>query len=122
MSKVKYYMYMYLHVNMSIVNRQRWKLRRFASWNEGGLTGKGKELVDEMKRRRIDIMGTQETKCRGNSARILVDGYNVIYSGEINKRNGVGVIVAEKWAKGVVSMDRVSDRLMAVKLVMVKSW
>ena len=42
----------------------------------------------------------------------------MIYSGEVNKRNGVGVIVAEKWTKGVVSMDRVSDRLMAVKLVM----
>ena len=51
-------------------------------------------------------------------ARILDDGYKVIYSGEVNKRNGVGVIVADKWTKGVVSMDRVSDRLMTVKLVM----
>ena len=71
-----------------------------------------------MKRRRIDIMGIQETKWGGNSARILGDRYKVIYSGEVNKRNGVGVIVAEKWTKGVVSMDRVSDRLISVKLVM----
>ena len=35
----------------------------------GSLTGKGKKLVDEMKRRRIGIMGTQETKWGGNSAR-----------------------------------------------------
>ena len=51
--------------------RQRRELRRFASWNVGSLTGKGKgkELVDEMKRRRrIDIMRIQETKWRGNLA------------------------------------------------------
>ena len=29
----------------------------------------------------------------------------MIYSGEVNKRNGVGVIVAEKWTKRVVSME-----------------
>ena len=41
-------------------------------------------------------------------ARILGDRYKVIYSGVVNKRNGVGVIMAEKWTKGVVSsMDRV---------------
>ena len=91
-------------------------MRCFASWNVGSLTGKGKELVDEMKRRRIDIMGIQETKWGGNSARVLGDGYKVIYSGEVNKRNGVGVVVAEEWTKGVVSVDRVSDRLLAVKL------
>ena len=68
-----------------------------------------------MKRRRIDIMGIQETKWGGNWSRILGDGYKVIYSREVNKRNGVGVIMAEKWTKGgVASMDR----LMAVKLVM----
>ena len=98
--------------------RQRLEMRRFASRNVGSLTGKGKELVDEMKRRRIDIMGIQETKWGGNSARVLGDGYKVIYSGEVNKRNGVGVVVAEEWTKGVVSVDRVSDRLLAVKLVM----
>ena len=49
--------------------RQRLEMRRFASWNVGNLTGKGKELVDEMKRRRIDIMGIQEIKWGGNSAR-----------------------------------------------------
>ena len=99
--------------------RQRLEMRRFASWNVGSLTGKGKgRLVDEMKRRRIDIMGIQETNWGGNSARVLGDGYKVIYSGEVNKRNGVGVIVAEEWTKGVVSVDRVSDRLLVVKLVM----
>ena len=82
--------------------RQRLEMRRFASWNVGSLTGKGEELVDERKRRRIDIMGIQETKWGGNSARVLGDGYKAIYSGEVNKRNGVGVVVAEEWTKGVV--------------------
>ena len=41
----------------------------------------------------------------------------MICSEEVNKRNEVGVIVAEKWTKGAVSVDKVSDRLMAVKLV-----
>ena len=52
------------------------------------LTGNGNELVDEMKRRRIDIMRIQETNWGGNSARIRIqgDGYKVIYSGEVNKR------------------------------------
>ena len=47
-------------------------------------------------------------------------GTKRIYSGEVNKRNGVGVVVVEEWTKGVVSVDRVSDRLLAVKLVMVE--
>ena len=58
------------------------------------------------------------TKWGGNSAKVLGDGYKVIYSGEVNRRNGVGVVEAEEWTKGVVSVDRVSDRLLAVKLVM----
>ena len=44
----------------------------------------------------------------------------MIYSGEVNKRNRVGVVMAEEWTKGVISVDRVSDRLLVLKLVMSK--
>ena len=77
-------------------NRKGMEKRRFATWNVGSMTGRGRELVEEMGRRNIDVMCVQETKWRGNAARELGEGYKIIHSGESNKRNGVGIILSRK--------------------------
>ena len=56
---------------------ERW---RFATWNVGSMTGRGRELAEEMGRRSIDVMCVQETKCR--AAKELGGGYKIFYSDE----------------------------------------
>ena len=58
--------------------RQRRKLRRFASWNVGSLTGKEKELVDEMKWRRIDNGDTGDKVGRELSKDTRIPGRSIL--------------------------------------------
>ena len=89
---------------------------RFATWNVGSMTGRGRELVEEMGRRNVDVMCVQETKWKDNAVRELGEGYKIIYCVESNKRNGVGIILSRKWKDNVVDVKRVSDRLMSIKV------
>ena len=99
-----------------LVKQEKEKMR-IASWNVGSLTGKGRELVDVMQRRKIMILCIQETKWKGKSARGLGQGYKVYYAGENTRRNGVGIILHPDLLESVTEVQRVSDRLMCLKLV-----
>ncbi|GFS06054.1 retrovirus-related Pol polyprotein LINE-1 [Elysia marginata] len=90
---------------------------RVGTWNVGTMTGKGRELVEVCKRRSLDILCVQETKCGGNSSRQLGHRYRIIYSGESNNRNGVGIILSPHLSEQVVQVDRQSDKLMKVKMI-----
>ena len=55
---------------------------RFGSWNIGSLTGRLVELVEVMRRRKINIMCLQETKWVGQKAKEVAPwGYKLWYSG-----------------------------------------
>ncbi|KAK6749144.1 hypothetical protein RB195_001632 [Necator americanus] len=58
---------------------------------------------------------TKETHWKGSKSRELGDGYKLIYHGTSN-RNGVGIILNESFRNSVTAVDRLSDRLMAVKV------
>ena len=90
---------------------------RVGTLNVGSMTGKGREVVDLMSRRRIDILCVQETRWKGAKSRNLGGGFKLFYYGEDSKRNGIGVIIKEEYAKCVVEVKRVSDRIMMVNLV-----
>ncbi|VFQ89320.1 unnamed protein product [Cuscuta campestris] len=90
---------------------------RFGSWNIGTLTGKFIELVQVLKRRRIQVACVQETRWVGTKAR-EVDGFKLWYSGSARGRNGVGILVAPELREFVVEVKRISDRLMFIKLVL----
>ena len=89
------------------------------SLNIGTMTGKSRELADLMKTRRIDVMCLQETRWGGNKARELGDGCKLFYSGGKTARNGVGICVRNHQDK-VLEQEvcRTSDRVMAVKIVL----
>ena len=91
---------------------------RIGSWNIGSLTGRARELVDVMVRRKVKILGIQETKWKGNSARPVGEGYKVYYAGRTTRRNGVGIILHPELQPNVIEVLRVSDRLMAMRLIM----
>ncbi|XP_047470216.1 uncharacterized protein LOC125025923 [Penaeus chinensis] len=80
------------------------------------MTGRGREIAQVCKERNIDILCVQETKWSGKSARKLLEGYKIYYSGEGN-RNGVGINKERVIKEGVIKGERVSDRLMKMKLV-----
>ena len=69
------------------VKRQRkvWKRRRslvrMGTLNIGTMTGRGRELVDLMERRKVDILCLQETKWKGSKARNIGGGCKLFYNG-----------------------------------------
>jgi len=89
---------------------------RVVSWNVGTLTGKCAELAEVMKRRKVHVACLQETRWRGSKAREIGEGYKLFFHGTSNQRNGVAVVVCEEMKSQVVDVQRVSDRLMVVKL------
>ncbi|KAJ8348945.1 hypothetical protein SKAU_G00275370 [Synaphobranchus kaupii] len=70
-----------------------------------------------MERRKIDLLCVQETRWKGSKARNIGRGYKFFYHGVDGRRNGVGVILKEEYARGVLEVRRVSDRVIALKLV-----
>ncbi|KAK3544274.1 hypothetical protein QTP86_009070 [Hemibagrus guttatus] len=108
------------------VRRQREKRKgksvglRIGTLNVGTMTGKGKELADMMERRKVDILCVQETRWKGSKARSIGAGFKLFYYGVYSKRNGVGVVLKEEFVRNVLEVKRVSDRVMSLKLEMVK--
>ncbi|KAK3553438.1 hypothetical protein QTP70_003587 [Hemibagrus guttatus] len=104
------------------VHRQREKRKgksvglRIGTLNVGTMTGKGRELADMMERRKVDILCVQETRWKGSKARSIGAGFKLFYYGVDSKRNGVGVVLKEKFVRNVLEVKRVSDRVMSLKL------
>ncbi|KAK6764634.1 hypothetical protein RB195_024815 [Necator americanus] len=88
---------------------------RLATLNVGTLTGRSRELADSLRKRRFDICCVQETRWKVSKARELGDGYKRIYHGT-STRNGTDIILNESFRNSVTAVDRLSDRLMAVKV------
>ena len=95
---------------------------RIDSLNVGTLKGKGDEVVKLLSRRRLDFCCVQETKWE--TLVKIIDGKNLRYkyfgSGLGNKFYGVGILLSEKWWENVYEVTRVSDRIIAIRLVIGK--
>ena len=92
------------------------KNERMATWNISSMTGKGNEVADVMRRRRIDIMCVQETRWEGQSTREIGEGFK-LFCTESEKRNGVGIVLDEELKKQVTNFQGVPDRLMMAKII-----
>uniref|UniRef100_UPI00358E0C29 craniofacial development protein 2-like n=1 Tax=Myxine glutinosa TaxID=7769 RepID=UPI00358E0C29 len=96
----------------------------FGTWNVGTMTGRSGEVVEVLVRRRVDICCVQETRWKGSGVR-MVKGrqgqkYKFVWQGCPEGVNGVGVLFSEEFVDSVVSVTRVSDRLMMVKIMIGK--
>ena len=87
--------------------RDGWAFR-VGTWNVDSLTSGLGELVEALDKRRIDVLCVQETRWRSD-CRLL---------GNEAKTDGVGIFVAEKWADSVVRVDRHSERILVLKMVL----
>ncbi|XP_046963282.1 uncharacterized protein LOC124532423 [Vanessa cardui] len=81
------------------------------------MSRRGRELADVLKRQRINAACLQETKWKGARAREIGEGYKLFYCGSDGKRNGVGIVLDSRLKECVVDVKRVSDRLIAIKLI-----
>ncbi|XP_076884675.1 uncharacterized protein LOC143533939 [Bidens hawaiensis] len=90
---------------------------RVASWNVGSLNGKLLELVDVLKRHRVQIACLQETRWKGHRG-TECNGYKLWYSGSNEAKNGVGFLVAKKLLTSVVEVIRHNDRILVLRLVL----
>ncbi|XP_042477669.1 uncharacterized protein LOC122059028 [Macadamia integrifolia] len=103
------------HVQEHVQNVDNKRRIRCASWNIGSLTGKSLELIDVMRRRRINIACIQETRWKGMKAKML-DDFKLWYLGDQNGRGGVGIVVDKDLKNDVVDVKRVGDSIISLKL------
>ncbi|XP_056003432.1 uncharacterized protein LOC125662874 [Ostrea edulis] len=97
-------------------------LKRFrvGSLNVNTLRGRVCEVMETLSRRRIDVGCVQETGYRGGQCRTIKgkdSKYKLFWSGNDNGMAGMGVFLAEEWIEKVFEVQRVSDRIILVKLV-----
>ena len=64
----------------------RRSLIRVGTLNIGTLTGRGRELIDMMERRNVDILCLQETKWKGSKARNIGSGCKLFYNGDNGRK------------------------------------
>ncbi|XP_063598000.1 craniofacial development protein 2-like [Penaeus indicus] len=83
------------------------------------MTGRGRDVVNLMMERKVDVMCVQETRWTGNKAKELGEGFRLIYGGADNdKRNGIGIISSRDLKDLVTEVNRRNDRIMWVRLVL----
>ena len=87
--------------------RQRSKSQnlRAATWNVSSMVGRSGEVVDTLHRRKIDLCCAQETRWKGESARMLGAigrRYKFFWLGYNKGTAGVGVFNGERWIDRVV--------------------
>ncbi|VDO22023.1 unnamed protein product [Heligmosomoides polygyrus] len=66
--------------------------------------------------RRIEVLCLQETRWKGAKVKEIGEGAKLLYNGEDTKRNGVGIAVAESLKDSVAAVQRISDRIMSLRL------
>ena len=90
---------------------------RFSTWNVQSMSGKWWEISETLKRRNVDIYCLQEVRWKGQGAKMIGNGFKVLWSGVCNAENGVGVIIAN-WLIGKdVGVERFNDRVIKVNIV-----
>lgn len=98
---------------------ERKPCQRIATWNIQSMyeSGKSHNIVQEMKRLNIDVLGLSETRWPSSGECRILD-YTVYYSGNDSPqhRNGVGIITAPHVQAKVKSFIPFSDRMMLLRL------
>ncbi|XP_046851762.1 uncharacterized protein LOC124445097 [Xenia sp. Carnegie-2017] len=95
---------------------------RVGTVNVGTMKGRSAEVADMLKTRKVDVCGFQEVRFKGEGTRVIKDEDNGArfkwsWKGNGSSTNGVGFAIREDWAKSVVAVKRVSDRVLRVDIV-----
>jgi hypothetical protein len=96
------------------MKRKKGKNLRIGSANVGSMSGRGGEVVDMLKRKKLDFCALQETRWKGSGAQMM-GGYKFFWQGGKGGA-GIGFMVADKWVDSVMEVKRVNDRIMVVRV------
>jgi hypothetical protein len=88
---------------------------RIGTANVGTLRGRSGEVVEMVGRRRLDFCCLQETRWKGEGTRMMGE-YKVFWKGCEDGVAGVGILVAKRWIEKVISVNRVSERLLVLRV------
>ena len=100
--------------------RKGWSFR-VGTWNIDSLTGKAGKLVEALAEQRMDVACVQETRWRHSGCRFfgaIGKRYKLFWMGSKAKTDGVGIFVAKKRVDSVVSVERHSERVLVLKMVL----
>ncbi|KAL4181983.1 hypothetical protein AMTRI_Chr12g273720 [Amborella trichopoda] len=75
------------------------------------------ELVDTMRRRRVNTTCLHEIKWKGEKTK-EIDRYDFWYTRKYNNRNEIDIIVNKYLKDEIVNLKRVGDQLVLIKLVL----
>jgi hypothetical protein len=82
------------------------------------LTGKLREVVDTIIRRRVNILCVKEMKWKGQNAKEVEDtGFKLWYTGTTTTKNEVGIVLDKSLKNGVVDIKRQGDNNILMKLL-----
>ena len=92
----------------------------FGSWNVGSVSGRGTEVFEELRKRKVDVCCLQEVRWRGEGARFFdVKGrrYQLWWCGNDDKTRGVSILVKDELCENVVEVRRRCYRVKTIGLV-----
>ncbi|GLV37385.1 hypothetical protein CBL_10648 [Carabus blaptoides fortunei] len=95
------------------------KVRRLGTWNIRSIKEKEEELVEEMEKQNIEILGITETKKKGRGMRSIHKGYWMIWSGIEDTgraKGGVGLVVAPNRITKIINEKSTNERLLKVDM------
>jgi len=90
------------------------KSLKIGTANVGSMNGRSGEVVDMLRRRKLDLCALQETKWKGSGTQVM-DGYKFFWQGGKGGA-GVGLMVADRWVDSVLEVKRVNDRILVVRV------
>ncbi|KAL0152538.1 hypothetical protein M9458_052261 [Cirrhinus mrigala] len=89
------------------------------TWNVTSLGGKEPELVREVERYRLEIVGVAFTHILGSGTQLLERGWTLHYSGVAcgeRRRAGVGLLIAPQLSRFVLEFTPVNERVVSLRL------
>ena len=108
---------------MGSVTKEARNIYRLGTWNMRTLCNRENEVILEMKRYNLNILGLSEVKARGNSMKVI-NRAKYVYAGvtEGRVKCGVWIIVAECLANFVRSWRCISEGCVMVRLRVAGVW
>uniref|UniRef100_A0A8D8RFD8 Craniofacial development protein 2 n=1 Tax=Cacopsylla melanoneura TaxID=428564 RepID=A0A8D8RFD8_9HEMI len=98
-------------------DKKKQNILKLGTWNVRSLIrpGKTENLILEMERLNMDIVGISEIKLR-DQRDYWQNNHRIIYSGDEKGVAGVGIVLNKEWGKRVKSIVLLNSRIIMIKL------